>query len=316
MNDLISVIIPSYNSESFVCDAVRSVLAQTFSPLEILVIDDGSTDNTRGVLEQFGDRIRYYRQENRGPASARNTGIHFASGKLLAFLDADDVWLPDKLSKQYNVLAQQSEIGLVHSDIRYWHQDTGEKNLKWVGRERFAGDCYICLFYENRVLTSSILVRKECFGKAGLFDERLGRAEDWDMLIRIARHYRFAYIPEPLIDYRLHGAGLTNNEARMRESELRVLVKALRADPQLTKQLGKSFINNMLAHKSLCIGYQFLEDGDIKTARYYFGKAFVFDPRRAFRGLSLFAWCFLPGKLAMRLRDVKGRYLPGYTFSG
>lgn len=313
MSDLISVIIPSYNSASFVCDAVRSALEQTYSHLEVLVIDDGSTDNTREVLEQYKGRIHYYRQENRGAAATRNTGIRLASGRFFAFLDADDVWLPDKLSKQYDLFARQPEIGLVHSDIRYWDEDTGEKCLKDVGRERFTGDCYTHLLSVNRVLTSSVLVRKECFDKAGLFDETLRRAEDWDMWLRIARHFHFAYINEPLLDYRLHQTGLTNDTPMMREGELLVLLKVFKSDPQLSTQFGKSLINSKLSRKSYSVGYHFMQDDNFRAARYYFGKSIVFNPRHILHILPYFFWCFLPVKIMSCLRSIKKRYFSKYT---
>jgi glycosyltransferase involved in cell wall biosynthesis len=313
MNDLISVIIPSYNTGSFVCDAVRSALEQTFSPIEVLVIDDGSTDKTRAALEQYKDCIRYYRQENGGCSSARNTGIRLASGRFFAFLDADDVWLPDKLSKQYDLLARRPEIGLVHSDIWYLDEDTGEKFLKAVGREGFTGDCYTRFFSENRILTSSVLVRQECFDKVGVFDEKLRRAEDWDMWMRIARHYHFAYINESLLDYRLHHASLTNNTSKMREAELHVLSKAFKADPQLSRQFGRSFINNTLSHKSYCVGNHFLREGNFRVARHYFGISILFNPTHIVNILPYFLWCFLPYKITSRLVHIKKRYLPEYT---
>ena len=115
----ICVIIPTYNSARFLPEAVESALYQTFSPEEVIVVDDGSTDNTEDVLEPFRGRIHYIRQENQGPAVARNRGISEAKGDLIAFLDADDVWVPDKSEKQVDLLMENPRIGLVHSLYDY-----------------------------------------------------------------------------------------------------------------------------------------------------------------------------------------------------
>ena len=310
MNNLISVIIPSYNVASFVCDAVRSALEQTFSPIEVLVIDDSSTDNTREALEQYRDRIRYHCLEHAGIVRARNTGIRLASGTLLAFLDADDVWLPNKLSKQYDCLVQQPEIGVVHANILHWNMVTGEKISKEAGRDRFTGDCYTQLLSENRVSASSVLVRRECFDKAGWFDERFERDGDWEMWSRIARHYRFAYVPEPLVIYRSHNANLTDNTVKVNESKLIPFIKALKSDPQLIEHFGMSFTNNKLTWLNNDICYNLLDIVDIGRARYCFGQMLVLYQRQAFRIFPYFAYCLLPDKIAKYLQRMKQRYLP------
>ena len=117
----ISVIIPTYNSAVFLPEALQSVLSQTFLPQDVIVVDDGSTDDTEDVLEPFRRHIHYIRQENQGPAVARNRGIAEAKGDLIAFLDADDVWVPEKLERQVNVLIENPRIGLVHSRYDLLH---------------------------------------------------------------------------------------------------------------------------------------------------------------------------------------------------
>ena len=141
----ISVIIPTYNSAVFLPEAVESVLSQTFLPQEVIVVDDGSTDNTEDVLEPFRRRIHYIRQENQGPAVARNRGIAEAKGDLIAFLDADDVWVPEKTEIQVKVLRENPRIGLVHS---YFDRlDMAEQRIMPRHEMKgFSGDCYLQFF--------------------------------------------------------------------------------------------------------------------------------------------------------------------------
>jgi len=123
----VSVIIPAYNGAAFLPEAIDSVLAQDYEPLEILVVDDGSTDDTHDVLRPYAPRIRYFYQENRGPSAARNLGIERARGDLIAFLDADDRWLPGKLAAQVAALGTQSAAALVHTDVLFWDPTRGSR---------------------------------------------------------------------------------------------------------------------------------------------------------------------------------------------
>jgi glycosyltransferase involved in cell wall biosynthesis len=122
----VTVIIPTYNYGRFVADAIASVLAQTYAVFEIVVVDDGSTDETEEVVKTFGERVRYIKQQNAGVSAARNAGIEVSSGDLIAFLDADDTWLPEKIEKQVAKFAEDAEIGLVHCGMREFDDHTGE----------------------------------------------------------------------------------------------------------------------------------------------------------------------------------------------
>ncbi len=160
----ISVIIPTYNSARFLPEAVQSALYQTLSPDEVIVVDDGSTDNTEDVLEPFRGRVHYIRQENQGPAVARNRGIAEAKGDLIAFLDADDVWLPEKSELQVKVLWENPRIGLVHS---YYHRldMAGQRIMPRHKMGDFSGDCYLQFFRRCGVQVATVLVAQ------GVFDE-------------------------------------------------------------------------------------------------------------------------------------------------
>jgi glycosyltransferase involved in cell wall biosynthesis len=233
MNPLVSIVIPSYNYGQFVSEAVESVLAQTYSPIEVIVVDDGSTDNTREVLiERFGDRIRYIYQENKGLPGARNTGIRNATGSFLAFLDADDLWLPTKLEKQMAVMSEKPEVGLVYCSSLRVNTQTGASYTEHC-RPDVRGDVRRKVLHRNCIAgsASAALIRRECFDTVGLFDETLRSAEDWDMWIRLSRHYQFDFVPEALIQYRMHGSQMSSKLATMSRYQLEVMERAFREDP-------------------------------------------------------------------------------------
>jgi glycosyltransferase involved in cell wall biosynthesis len=301
-----SVIIPSYNNSVFLPEAIESALSQSVSPLEVIVIDDGSTDNTRDIIEQYRRCIRYFFQENKGVAGARNRGIEEARGNLVAFLDADDIWLPEKLKRQVDYLAKHPHAGLVHSDLFHWDDHTGEKSLRPCGRHEFSGPCYKRFFFGSRVLPSTVLIRKTCLSATFRFDERIRRAsvEDYDFFMRIARFYNLAYIDEPLILYRMHTSNATKQFLTMREGELYVVRKALMADPPLRREIGRSKVNGRLFDLSFGIGYAYREASRRTDARRYFCMALSCRPYSLHTWL-LYIASFLPSGWEENLRRYK-----------
>lgn len=199
---LISVVIPTYNRAHLLTCAARSVLAQTYAHLEVLIVDDYSQDNTNRVVDELGDsRINYVRHdENRGGSAARNTGIRAARGEYIAFLDSDDVWRHDKLQKQIDVLRSADEnTGAVYSAFVVVDD---KQQVRSRFEPQHKGDLLSLLVRRNCIgTTSTVLVRRSCFEKVGTFDENLRSCQDWDMWIRIAKCYRFDYAPETLVMY-------------------------------------------------------------------------------------------------------------------
>ena len=209
---LVSVIIPSYNAARYVAEAVASALAQTYQPLEIILINDGSTDDTEEVLRPYVGKIRYFYQPNRGLSATRNRAIALARGELIAFLDADDVWLPEKLARQVDCLTQNPRIGLVHTNYVKLYADTGMR----LPRENL--DLPDGRYYTRLVLGNVLRFRRLCSGgnvltSIGVFDEKIPQrtCEDYDLWLRLARHFEFAYIPEALMLYRRHAGNMSNN---------------------------------------------------------------------------------------------------------
>lgn len=208
----VSVVIPAYNIDPFVARAIESVLSQTHQADEIIVVDDGSTDNTAEEIANFGDKVRYIYQENSGPNTARNTGVKAASSKWIAFLDGDDEWLPRYLQTQIELLRRNPDLMwgtgnylrcLCDEDRRKVIMDTGTAKKILCGKDYF--DDYLYAFRNGACgCADTMIVRADVFEQTGLFLEGLKRAEDMDMWLRICCHYpQIGFVVEPLAVYHL-----------------------------------------------------------------------------------------------------------------
>jgi len=202
-NPQVSVILPTYNRAHLIKRSIQSVLDQTFQDFEIIVVDDGSSDNTEEQVKSFNNqKIRYIRyNENKGAAFARNTGIKAAQGEYIAFQDSDDEWFPNKLRRQMEVFKNSSPaVGVVYTGSWRIRNDKRFYLPLFKGGQR-EGNIYKALF-EDTIIgmpTPAFIVKKECFGRAGLFDERLYSLIDWELWLRISKYYEFRYIDEPLV---------------------------------------------------------------------------------------------------------------------
>ncbi len=200
----ISVIIPSYNRDKTLPRAIDSVLTQTFSDLELLIVDDGSTDNTREVVEEYmlkDSRVKYIYQENARQAAARNNGIKHSRGEFTAFLDSDDEWLSDKLKKQIEYLETHPEFSMVYSNQLMCDSEGASRFLRYRNDQMVEGNILIDLL-ERRIYcsTQSVMVRSRVIEKVGLFDVDLKNSlEDWEWTLRIAAESPVGCIKEPLV---------------------------------------------------------------------------------------------------------------------
>ena len=196
----VSIIIPTYNRKCFLREAVNSVLNQTYKDFELIVIDDGSTDGTQEMIKEFGGKIIYKSQENRGASSARNVGISMSKGKLISFLDSDDVWHKEKLSEQMKFFKEYPEAKICYTDeiwvrhgVRVNPMRKHQKYSGWV----FDKCLPLCI-----ISISSVMIRREVFDEIGLFDEDLPACEDYDMWLRISARYPVYFIEKKLITKR------------------------------------------------------------------------------------------------------------------
>lgn len=240
---MISVIMPVYNSLPYLKESYASVIAQTYADYEFIITDDGSTDGFDEWSTTVDDeRVTILRQENSGASAARNTGILTATGKYIAFIDADDIWFPEKLEKQLEVLEHKPEYGLVYAHVRSidGRGRSREKEFQynqegWVWKELLRENFLVC--------GSTPMIRRECFDRVGLFDTSLKNCNDRDMWIRIARHYPFAVVPEVLVSYRQFEGSLSM-QFEQRERSINIfLTKAYKNPPE---DISKSELESLM----------------------------------------------------------------------
>jgi len=225
----VSVVIPTYNGSRYLADAVRSVLAQSYGILEIIVVDDGSLEDIQKILTPFSPRVTYVRQDNAGPAAARNRGIRVAKGDLVAFLDDDDVWHCGKTEAQINYFLANPSCGMVYSYPRLIDM-SGVEIPNEIPAELPAGNIYSQLLRGNRITSpSAIIVKRDVFQKVGLFDENREciSCEDYDLFLRIAKCYRVDYCPGNYFSYRIRDAGISHNLDRHLNSHMYLFKKLI-----------------------------------------------------------------------------------------
>lgn len=268
---LVSVVITSYNYGNFLSQALESALSQTIKDLEIVIIDDGSIDNTRQVAEGYisDKRVTYVYQANSGQPRAKNRGIAESSGTYIAFLDADDVWMPTKLEKQI-ALFVDTEVGVVYSR-RTWIDSEGNE---LPGNERILrrGKVLDHIFIDNFICFSSSVVRRSLFEEAGCFDNTLPMGIDYDLWIRLAARCTFDYVDEPLVKYRTGHANLSKNVERRYECAHRIMAKAMN-NPEI--RAGMSWWTPRLAFADTWsnMAYYARKKSDFESAKSYYLKA-------------------------------------------
>lgn len=215
----VSVVVPAYNPGRYLRLALESIVAQTYPHWEAVVVDDGSTEDL-GWVDSLHPQIRRVRQPNGGLSSARNTGIRETSGELVAFLDADDLWLPTKLERQVEALGATS-VTLVSTGFTVVDSDGSEVSGGFVGY----ADSYEELLQGNGICASTVVVRRSALEECGDFDTALAQCEDWDMWLRIARGHQIAKLTAVLARYRVHGGNMTRDYLSMRRHSRLVLAR-------------------------------------------------------------------------------------------
>jgi glycosyltransferase involved in cell wall biosynthesis len=246
----VSVVIPAYNHARFLPEAVASVLAQTRPALDVTVVDDGSTDDTARVLAAYEGVVRVVRQANRGVSAARNAGAAVAQGDLLAFLDADDVWLPDKLAAQAASFAARPGLGLVHCAVEEIDADGRALRVHADGMEGSVAE-EMLLFRRPVILgggSGAVVTRAE-FDAVGGFDEALATSADWDLHHRVARRAAVGFVPRVLLRYRVHASNMHADVGRTAREMVAAYAKAFAEEPSLGPLRGRAYggLHAMLA---------------------------------------------------------------------
>jgi cellulose synthase/poly-beta-1,6-N-acetylglucosamine synthase-like glycosyltransferase len=238
---LVSVVIPAFNAEATIRETLESALAQTYRELEVVVVDDGSTDGTGTVVKEVmrcDPRVRMLRKSNGGLSSARNSGIGQARGSMVAFVDADDLWNREKIAKQVQALQRRPQAGVVY--CWFWPID-GNGRIKDVVRyvSLAEDDVYAALVLNNFIASgSTLLVRREVLGAVGGFDESLRHGcEDLDFCLRVAERFAFAVLPEFLVGYRQRSDSMSHNVRLMEPAHERVIARVCERHPELPARL-------------------------------------------------------------------------------
>lgn len=281
---IVTVIIPSYNREKYIRATIDSALSQTYKNLEVVVVDDGSTDRSREILEGYGNRIRLLEHEgraNRGQSAAINLAMHSTRGEYVAILDSDDVWTVDKIGKQVDYLRRHPDVGIVYGN-GYAIDETGKILYKLIPPgHREESDPSRMLLECHFNIPSNALVRRSAFDQAGEFDETLRSSQDHDMAIRLIEVTKAAFLDEPVWYYRRHPDTQSSIHTKRRwKNGFKILDKACRRYPY-----GWSVKRRRLAVLHFRIGQCFSSEGAYFQAAKNFLLAGFFDPARTARVL-------------------------------
>ncbi|HEY9670899.1 MAG TPA: glycosyltransferase [Waterburya sp.] len=257
----ISVVIPTYNAERTILDTVASVQQQTFSDFEIIVIDDGSKDQTLERLNTIKDpRLKVFPYENGGVSVARNRGLAQATGEYISFLDHDDLWTPDKLELQLAALQENPEAGVAYS-WTYKMIETGD-SFSPAKKVFFQGNVYPDLLVYNFIDNgSNILIRKQALESAGGFNPTLAYCADWDFYLRLATHWPFVLVPKPQVFYRQSSGSMSSKITLLENESLALVEKAFEEAPRELQRLK----NQSLANVYRYCGKLYLQRGTHKA---------------------------------------------------
>ena len=311
----VSVIIPAYNGAAYISQAIESVLRQEGADLEVIVVDDGSTDETQRVLERYRADVVSLYQENRGMASARNRGIHASSGQYLAFVDQDDYWLDGKLTAQLALFQSRPQGGLVYADT-FLLQDT-----RYLPQTFFTlcpphrGWVFDRLLLDSFIPIPTVVVRRECLEDVGLFDERLRICADYDLWLRVAARYEVDYVEALLAVYRRH-EGNTSKNAELALTEAIRVTDACLSNPMMPT-VSPGLARSRLSMLRWQLGVTHLQKGNRRRAREEFVRAARLNPCffRPYVGYLLSLTFGNGGLCALRKIWHRVRQSPGVSFS-
>ncbi|MEL6495211.1 MAG: glycosyltransferase [Cyanobacteria bacterium J06623_7] len=275
----ISVIIPAYNAEKTIIATVRSVLDQTFTDFEVIIINDGSVDKTLSKLGTITDsRVKVFSYQNSGLSTARNRGIDLARGSYISFLDADDCWTPDKLASQCSALQQAPQAALAYSWVHFQY-DTEKKSYSDTSNH-LTGNIYPQLLLKNFLHNgSNALIKTAVVREVGYFDPQLKAVEDWDFYLKIAARYQFILVPRVQVIYRQSDTSMTANIQLMEHYLKIVITRAFAAAPkslQYLKSQSLGWSYKYLAQQ--CLKQQLIGGQELKLAAWHLGRAVVCYP--------------------------------------
>ncbi len=273
--DRISVIIPVFNGAAELPRAIDSALAQVDCDVEVIVVNDGSKDNTADVINSYGDRIKGIHQTNSGLAATRNNGVQAATCEWVAFLDHDDYWKPEKLKLQLQA-ASRTGFDIVYTNAENFGDVNRVAELRSVPSEMLEGDLFQHLLLDNFIVVSSTMIRRSLLLAAGSFDHKLGVVEDWDLWLRLSSEgSMFAVVREPVTMYQWRAGSLSKNHERMRNMRLQILHRALTTER--AQQLPWKLRRQALASVESCSAW-FLAASEPRKAIGWYARSLVHWP--------------------------------------
>lgn len=329
-NRKVSVIIPTYNRARYLRESLESALGQTYRNLEIIVVDDGSTDNTQDMLAPYieSGRIMYLYQSNSGrPSIARNHALQHASGDYICFLDSDDIRREESIAREVDILDRHDEVGMVCTDWLFFKRQFNPRlpmEDSWIKKERyietlphelvrqqrddviiFEKDFIYELFNTNFVFTSSVITSRELLDQVGHFDESLTIGEDCDLWLRIGEVKHIAFITTPLVYRRMHSGSITNSLARNIIDDTRVIEKFLSRGRAITPSMKRRFYQRLENFYSQSAVFFFYKE-NLAEARKRFLRALRYNPS-CYRYYRYFFLSLFPLRALEYMRKLKGR---------
>ena len=270
----VSVIIHTYNNERFMAETVESVLNQTYKDYEIIVVDDGSVDGTRDALMPYMQKIRYHYKENGGIASAKNAGISLSQTEFVAFLDHDDLWVPDKLQLQMEHFNENPQIGLVYAKYTSFRDG---KELRTKPEKGYSGWIFKELLSKSFIQTSTVVVKRECLDAVGPYDETFSLGDEYDMFLRIARKFQCGFVDKGLTRYRVHDTNASNNDFLFDNENLGVYKKIYNNFTDLDG-VEKKILRKRIARYSMKVAEGLYSQGKLEESKEYQKEANNFLP--------------------------------------
>ena len=309
----VSVVIPCYNSASTLRETLDSALGQTYGNVQIIAINDGSTDETGDILTAYGDRITVLSQQNAGQTVAKINAIVQATGDYIAFLDSDDLWDAAKISRQVALMESSPETGLCYT-AGHVIDGSGARMSAFFASPTHRGNCFEELLLQNDIVASSVMVRREALDRLGVFDAELRACENWELWTRIASEYLVDCVDEPLTFYRKHGGNMSSKIGHMREYRLQVVAK------NEVRYAGRSAkidrVLQLAYHRAhISFGKVYLGQLSLAEARAELSRAIR---RRPFdlRPYGWYAQAMLGAGFLRRLRRTKHTLRTALNFSG
>lgn len=302
----VSIIIPCYNASATIWETLDSLYEQTFKNFEIVIVNDGSTDESASIIEcytnKFNRRLNLITQTNQGQTVAKNVGIRNSSGQFIAFLDSDDIWAPEKLECQAFLMQSNLDMGLSYTNA-YKINEMGVKTDTITASPLYRENCFDRLLLRNNIVASSVMIRREMIDQVGFFDESLEACENWDLWIRIAKVAPIDFIDRPLTLYRVHSGNMSKNLDKMYRSRLKLIDKHLPYQNNNPKLLDQR--KNALFFTHINFAKTHIENLELKEARHELLQAAKIRPNEIMC-YQLYLKSLLGKRVFKFIRRIKG----------